>query len=313
MCYFVYISSLVCSFTYIFYKYKRKDRQSWITIFLFTALCNLLLIVINAILYKLDIWKFRTGMSVYHTKLENFYCTSIQICYIGAAWLFISQYFKVALYIPILRTDNISRRCEQIKSRRSLRYMLNAGTAVGVVSLQLIAIFLPSQETIFAFYVIPLLANLSLLLYSWITIRRDIRARRIESLFATEKIMKIIVILCILSTIFQVSEQILFLFDFEKNQYKAYFFVECFVIFDHLVDTFFAMMLIYLIIKFTKPYTIEQHASFMLVISQDLNVINKAITNAERMAAAERLLQACREDANRTMVHLLAQIREPEG
>ena len=44
----------------------------------------------------------------------------------------------------------------------------------------------------------------------------------------------------------------------------------------------------------------------MLVISQDLNVITKAITNAERMAAAERLLQACREDADRTMVHLLA-------
>ena len=191
--------------------------------------------------------------------------------------------------------------------------MLNAGTAVGVVSLQIIAIFMTSQETIFAFYVIPLLANMVLLLYSWITIRREIIARRIELLFATEKIMKIIVVLCVLSTIFQVSEQILFLFDFEKNEYEAYFFIECFVIFDHLVDTFFAIMLFYLTIKFTKPYTIEQHASFMLVISQDLNVINKAITNAERMAAAERLLQACREDANRTMVHLLAQIREPEA
>ena len=135
VCYFVYISSLVSSFTYIFCKFKRKDRQSWITVFLITALCNLLLIVVNAILYKLDIWQFNTGMSVYNTKLENFYDSCIQICYIGAAWLFISQYFKVALYIPILRTDNIMRRCEQIKRRRSLRYMLNAGTAVGVVSL----------------------------------------------------------------------------------------------------------------------------------------------------------------------------------
>ena len=312
-CYIVYLTSTICSFTYIFCKYKRKERQSWITLFLITALCNLILLALNAILQKLDIWHFKTGVSESNTKWENFYNTLLQIFYAAAAWLFISQYFKVALYIPILRTDNISRRLEQIRSRRSLRYMLNAGATMGIVSLSLIAIFLPSQETIFAFYAIPLLANLALLLYSWVTIRREIRARRIESLFATEKIMKIIVILCSLTTIFQIGEQLLHFAVTEENKFKVYFFNECFVIFDHLLDTFFAIMLFYLTIKFTQPYTIEQHASFMLVISQDLNVITKAITNAERMAAAERLLQACREDADRTMVHLLAQMREPEG
>ena len=96
----------------------------------------------------------------------------------------------------------------------------------------------------------------------------------------------------------------------DQNEDKVYFFLYSIVIFDHLGDTVFAIMLVYLIIKFTKPYTIEQHASFMLVISQDLNVIKKAISNAERMAAAERLMQACRDDADRTMVHLLAQVRD---
>ena len=129
--------------------------------------------------------------------------------------------------------------------------MLNAGATMGIVSLSLIAIFLPSQETIFAFYAIPLLANLALLLYSWITIRREIRARRIESLFATEKIMKIIVILCSLTTIFQIGEQLLHFAVTEENKFKVYFFNECFVIFDHLLDTFFAIMLFYLTIKFT--------------------------------------------------------------
>ena len=99
----------------------------------------------------------------------------------------------------------------------------------------------------------------------------------------------------------------------DQNEDKVYFFWYSIVIFDHLGDTVFAIMLVYLIIKFTKPYTIEQHASFMLVISQDLNVIKKAISNAERMAAAERLMQACRDDADRTMVHLLAQIRDNEN
>ena len=112
----------------------------------------------------------------------------------------------MALYIPIFRTDDINRRISQIKERRSLRYILNTSIAVMVVSLQLMAILMPSEETIIAFYSIPLLANLALLLYSWITIRREIRARRIESLFATEKIMKIIVTLCVLTTIFQISE-----------------------------------------------------------------------------------------------------------
>ena len=89
VCYVVYISSLVCSFIYIFCKYKRKDRQSWITLFLTTALCNLILITVNTILNMLDIWDFNTAVKVNHTKLENFYDACIQMTYFGASWIFI--------------------------------------------------------------------------------------------------------------------------------------------------------------------------------------------------------------------------------
>ena len=92
----------------------------------------------------------------------------------------------------------------------------------------------------------------------------------------------------------------------QNNKDREYFFISCFVIFDHLLDTFFAIMLVYLLIRFTKPYSPDEHASFMLVISQNQHEIDTAITYAERMAAAERLLQACRDDANRTMIHLLS-------
>ena len=175
-----------------------------------------------------------------------------------------------------------------------------------VVSLGIIVVMMPADETILAFYVVPLLFSLSVLLYSWWTIRREIKARRIESLFVTEKLMSIILVLAVLTTINQICEVCIRLYSRESNEYRAAFFEFCFVIFDRLVDTFFAIILIYLVIRFTKPYTLEEHRSFMLVVSQNLSVIDKALVNAERMAAAERLLQACRDDANRTMIHLLS-------
>ena len=81
-----------------------------------------------------------------------------------------------------------------------------------------------------------------------------------------------------------------------------------FAILDHLIDSCFAVLLLYLVIRFTKPYTSDQHRDFMLLVCENKQALNNAISYGQRMAAAERMWRVCREDADRTMIHLLAQV-----
>ena len=83
------------------------------------------------------------------------YACLIQVLYFGAFWIFVSQYFKVAQYIPILRIDNIEGRLEQIKARRTIHLMINSGVALMTVSLTIIVLMLPAANVIEAFYALP--------------------------------------------------------------------------------------------------------------------------------------------------------------
>ena len=91
---------------------------------------------------------------------------------------------------------------------------------------------------------------------------------------------------------------------------KVDFFVDLLAALDGILDIIFAAMLAYLVIRFTRPYTVEEHRRCFLAFCSNRHILNKVINNGHRMMAAERMLQIRKEDADRMMLHLLAQTHD---
>ena len=93
------------SFIYIFCKYRKDERQTWITFFLISCTINLILLTAQLAMLEANVWTGITYIQSSNPKYENLYTALIETAYISGIWTFISQYFKVALFMPCMRAD----------------------------------------------------------------------------------------------------------------------------------------------------------------------------------------------------------------